>query len=105
MRRGILARRALWGGLALSVWLAAAPAGSEAEAYEGEEDAGEESVVPLGEATRAWLDRQRSGVDESRNPHGLTAPEEHRARTRYLESFTHPIPPLFELDDPLGADE
>ena len=53
---------------------------------------------PLGTRTRDYLDRQRSG-EESSNAHGLTPPAERRARKRYLKSFEHPIPDLFETND------
>jgi len=53
---------------------------------------------PLGTRTRDYLERQRSG-EESSNAHGLTPPAERRARKRYLQSFEHPIPDLFDMDD------
>lgn len=96
---------AAWAALAGLLLAAPGTAGTaETEGRGDAEAAGEERVVPLGAATRAWMERQRSGVEQSLDPHGLTAPAEHRARTRYLESFTHPIPPLFEREE-FGSEE
>ena len=50
---------------------------------------------PLGQRTRDWLERQRLGLEAS-DAHGLTPPAEKRARKRYLQSFEHPIPDLFD---------
>lgn len=55
--------------------------------------------MPLGNRTRAWLARQRNNEEASEAPAGLTPPAERRARMRYLDSFEHPIPDLFEMDD------
>lgn len=79
----------------------AGPAWTESEVEPAPE---KESVVPLGTQTRAWLERQRTGTEQSRNPHGLTPPEEHRAVKRHLDSFDHPIPPLFEFEELGGSD-
>ena len=57
---------------------------------------------PLGSRTRAWLERQRSGADASPVAPGLTPPADRRARMRYLQSFEHPIPALFQLDETEG---
>ena len=59
------------------------------------DDAPPPHEFPLGTRTRDYLDRQRSG-EESSNAHGLTPPAERRARKRYLKSFEHPIPDLFD---------
>lgn len=59
--------------------------------------------MPLGARTRVWLERQRSGIDASDEASGLTPPAERRARMRYLRSFEHPIPPLFDLEDTSGG--
>ncbi len=81
-------------------WLAALIAGLlPAVAIASDDEPSESSPaaheVPLGSRTRAHLERQRSG-DESSNAHGLTPPAERRARKRYLRSFEHPIPDLFD---------
>jgi len=54
--------------------------------------------IPLGNRTRAYLERQRTGAEASEG-HGLTPPAERRARKRYLKSFEHPIPDLFDTKD------
>ena len=71
---------------------AAALAGADGSTPEDDHKA------PLGERTRAYLDRQRSG-DEASEGHGLTPPAERRARKRYLKSFEHPIPDLFDTKE------
>ncbi len=72
-------------------------------AWADESDAASEETpthheFPLGTRTRAHLERQRNG-DEASVAHGLTPPAERRARKRYLQSFEHPIPELFEMDE------
>ena len=47
---------------------------------------------------RSHLERQRTGAEASKG-HGLTPPAERRARKRYLKSFEHPIPDLFDTKD------
>ena len=74
-----------------------APAGALADDVPSDEPESAPHEFPLGSHTRAWLERQRSGA-ESSNAHGLTPPAERRARKRYLKSFEHPIPDLFEMD-------
>jgi len=75
-----------------------ASAGALADDVPTDEPESAPHEFPLGSHTRAWLERQRSG-DESSNAHGLTPPAERRARKRYLKSFEHPIPDLFETND------
>ena len=51
-----------------------------------------------GDATRAWMEFQTSGVAASqvdRPMHGQVA---ERVYQRYLDSFTHPIPDRFERE-------
>lgn len=47
-----------------------------------------------GEATRAWLDVQRSGQEAGRS-HSLGAEAANLGHQRYLKSFTHPIPEFY----------
>ena len=79
-------------------WIAAVMAGLlPAIAIAGSEPGDPEHAdheIPLGNRTRAYLERQRSGAEAS-DAHGLTPPAERRARKRYLKSFEHPIPDLF----------
>ena len=85
MRRGIRWVAALFAVLVP----AAAVAGTDGASPD------DDHKTPLGERTRAYLDRQRTG-DEASEGHGLTPPAERRARKRYLKSFEHPIPDLFD---------
>jgi hypothetical protein len=90
--RRIIWLAALFAGVAPAIALADEPRVDEAPpAHE----------FPLGTRTRDYLDRQRSG-EESSNAHGLTPPAERRARKRYLQSFEHPIPDLFDVKDKSG---
>jgi hypothetical protein len=66
-----------------------------AESEPKDEDAPAPHEFPLGTRTHDYLERQRTG-QESSDPHGLTPPAERRARKRYLQSFEHPIPDLFD---------
>ena len=77
--------------------------GASVEAAEATSEAEAPGVVPLGSQTRAWMDLQRSGAERSPHPTGLTPPEEYRSRKRHLDSYTHPIPWLFELEE-LGGE-
>lgn len=89
--------------LALFAVLAAAlPAAAADDPGPGAESKSE-YLAPLGERTRAWLERQREGWDASPRAHGLTPPAERRARKRYLESYEYPIPELFDMDATLGT--
>jgi len=65
-------------------------------------DDAEVHQMPLGSRTRAWLDRQKRGDVASEADAGLTPPADRRARMRYLRSFEHPIPDLFEMDETEG---
>ena len=47
-------------------------------------------------SVKAWLELQSSGQAASNQPQPLTGPVMDRVHSRYLESFTHPIPPYFE---------
>ena len=88
-------RRIGWWMTALAVIVpAAAIAASDPES----DAANTDHRFPLGTRTRAYLERQRNG-EEASNGHGLTPPAERRARKRYLQSFEHPIPDLFDMDD------
>ncbi len=81
------------------------PAGASAEWEETEHEAAGSDAdhqMPLGNRTRAILERQRSGVDAAPEARGLTPPAERRARMRYLRSFEHPIPDLFDADEAGG---
>lgn len=91
----VLLALCLAGALAAPVWAETGP-DSEAAAEAGADE--ERGVVPLGDRTRAWMERQRAGAEASPNPTGLTPPEDYRARRRHLDSFSHPIPPLFEFE-------
>lgn len=77
-----------------------ASADAETSAEEVEEST--DHLMPLGNRTRAWIARQRNNEDASDAPAGLTPPAERRVRMRYLESFEHPIPELFEMDETEG---
>jgi hypothetical protein len=91
--------------LALLWVLPAAPSAAEARDEPPVASAAEDAEVhqmPLGTRTRAWLDRQKSGEVASEEPAGLTPPADRRARMRYLRSFEHPIPDLFEMGDTEG---
>lgn len=61
-----------------------------------------ESPARVGERTKAWLALQRE-EKPGRNAHGLPRAARSRALERYLESFSHPIPDLFDLEE-LEAD-
>jgi hypothetical protein len=82
--------------LLLTAWLA--PATALADDAPVAEPATAPHEFPLGQRTKALLDRQRSG-DEASVAHGLTPPAERRARKRYLKSFEHPIPDQFNAKD------
>lgn len=86
----------LAGALALPVW-AESDHGDDPETGEVfvEEVPGQ---LPLGNRTRAWMDRQRDGALASPHSTGLTPPEDYRARRRHLDSFSHPIPDLYDFE-------
>jgi Protein of unknown function (DUF3613) len=94
MKRRVGAIASLFAGLlpALAITAAEAPDASGHPDHE----------IPLGNRTRAYLERQRSGEEASSEEHGLTPPAERRARKRYLQSFEHPIPALFEMKEEKG---
>jgi hypothetical protein len=84
-----------WIAAAIALLLPAiAIAGSDAP----DDSQNHDHEIPLGTRTREYLDRQRSGA-ESSEAHGLTPPAERRARKRYLKSFEHPIPELFDTKE------
>ena len=83
-------------GWIAAVMTAMLPAVAIAGTDDGSENIDHE--IPLGNRTRAYLERQRTGAEASEG-HGLTPPAERRARKRYLKSFEHPIPDLFDTKD------
>ena len=54
-----------------------------------------DDAQPMGDATRAWLEMQRSGKSAA-PAQRLSSAAEARVYARYLESFTHPIPEFYE---------
>lgn len=56
-----------------------------------------------GEATRFWLQLQRSGQEASTTERPMPGEVAERVYQRYLESFTHPIPSTFEREDGFTA--
>lgn len=53
-----------------------------------------QSKVP----TEVWLRLQREGMAASRQPQQLTPAEKELAAQRWLDSFKHEIPEMFEQD-------
>lgn len=56
----------------------------------------EPAVGERGEATRAWLQYQRSGDHASASERPMPGDVAERVYHRYLQSFSHPIPETFE---------
>ena len=50
------------------------------------------ALLPVGQATRALLQRQAAGAEASPSPHALPGVVAQKIYTRYVESFAHPIP-------------
>jgi len=71
-----------------------------AEAKE-EEVARQQNTEPES-PVKAWLELQSSGRAASPQPQPFSGPVMNRAHERYLESFTHPVPPYFEHVQPLN---
>jgi Protein of unknown function (DUF3613) len=57
--------------------------------------AAELSTESSGEATRRWLELQRSGAVASSNRQTVSGPMADQIHQRYLKSFKHPIPEFY----------
>lgn len=68
---------------------------------EGEEIARQENVEPQS-TVKAWLELQSSGRAASLQPQPISGPVMDRTHERYLESFTHPMPPYFDHVQPIN---
>lgn len=58
----------------------------------------EPAVGERGEATRVWLQYQRSGDHASASERPMPGDVAERVYQRYLQSFSHPIPETFERE-------
>ena len=68
---------------------------------EEQEVARQENVEPQSPA-KAWLELQRSGRAASLQAQPISGPVMDRTHERYLESFTHPVPPYFDHVQPIN---
>jgi hypothetical protein len=55
-----------------------------------------ETVYEIGSQTRQWLDMQRDGSQASRQAQTLPGPVMDQVYQRYIKSFGHPVPDLYE---------
>lgn len=58
--------------------------------------------TPVGPATHAWLEMQRSGQAASQQPQPLSGPAMDKVHERYLKGFEHPLPVFFEYAEPIA---
>ncbi|WP_018937014.1 DUF3613 domain-containing protein [Thioalkalivibrio sp. ALJ24] len=91
------------GGLFLVMGMMAGPvtAGTEVGSR-AVADAGVDSSPSAG--ARDWLSMQRGGEQASGHVQGLSEAARTRALRRYLDSFSHPIPPHYIDRDSFSAD-
>ncbi len=61
----------------------------------GQSQASEDSYE-VGSQTRQWLDMQREGSQASQQAQTLPGPVMDQVYQRYIKSFGHPIPDLYE---------
>ncbi|MFM0200111.1 DUF3613 domain-containing protein [Paraburkholderia fungorum] len=69
-------------------------AAAQQSAQPSDQQAAQAPVQQVGDATRAWLQLQRSGAEGS-EPQPMLGAEATAAYRRYLESFNSKIPPFF----------
>lgn len=53
----------------------------------------------VGDATKSWLELQRTGKQASEHPQHIQGPVMQRSYERYLKSFERPIPERFDRYD------
>lgn len=68
---------------------------------EGREVASQTNTEPQS-PTKAWLELQSSGRAASPQAQPISGPVMDRTHERYLESFTHPVPPYFDHVQPIN---
>lgn len=66
------------------------------------EEAPDRENIELQSPVKAWLELQSSGRAASPQAQPLSGPVMDRAHERYLKSFTHPMPPYFEHEQPIN---
>ncbi|MGM0449423.1 MAG: DUF3613 domain-containing protein [Pseudomonadota bacterium] len=84
--------------LALAAGLVGCAANEPKRAGEAGNQAHETGNEAQERAVTQWLDQQRSGESAGSRP-TLGGPELQRIYDRYLESFTHPIPDQFQVEN------
>ena len=73
-----------------------ATSGTTALAAEDALNTGEDSGYEIGSDTRSWLNMQREGAQASSQAQTLPGPVMDQVYQRYIKSFGHPIPDLYE---------
>lgn len=82
----------------LAAVLMAAAVGTSAQTATSEQNASgrEDNAYEIGSQTRQWLDMQREGSQASPQAQTLPGPVMDQVYQRYIKSFGHPIPDLYE---------